>query len=107
MPRSRLESVAAHASAGILVYKLQELNTLCMLLSYGAPSRADVRDMPEDAATGRGDALVEATQEIVGGGKEQFHDHHDDHFQCTTDGIGIRAGIEGFRRSRNDMGRLR
>ncbi len=107
MPRSRLESVAAHASAGILVYKLQELNTLCMLLSYGAPSRADVRDMPKDAATGRGDALVEATQDTVGGGKEQFHDHHDDHFKCTTDGIGIRAGIEGFRRSRNDTGRLR
>lgn len=107
MPRSRLESVAAHASAGILVYKLQELNTLCMLLSYGAPSRADIRDMPEDAATGRGDALVEATKEIVGGGKEQFHDHYDDHFQCTTDSIGIRAGIKGFRRSRNDTRRHR
>lgn len=102
-----MESVTAHASAGILVYRRQELNTLCMLLSYGAPSRADVRDMPEDAATGRGDALVEATQDTVGGGKEQFHDHYDDHFKCTTDSIGIRAGIEGFRRSRNDTGRLR
>ena len=102
-----MENVAAHANAGILVYRRQELNTLCMLLSFGAPSRADIRDMPEDTATGRGDALVEATQEIVGGGKEQFQDHHDDHFQCTTDSIRIRTGIEGFRRSRNDTGRLR
>ena len=49
-------------------------------------------------------APVEATQETAGGGNEQFHD---DHFKCTTDSYGIRAGIEGFRRSRNDGRRLR
>ena len=65
-----------------------------MLLSYGVPSRADIRDMPEDAATGRGDALVKATQDTVGGGKEQFHDHHDDHFNAQRIVLGYAQALK-------------
>ena len=48
----------SYASADILVCRRQELNTLCTLLSYGAPARAPragVRDGLEDEAAGRGD----------------------------------------------------
>ena len=57
-PRSRWESVATHASAGILVCRRQGLTTLCTLLSCGASAhapRAGVRDGLEDEAAGRGD----------------------------------------------------
>ena len=48
----------SHTSADILVCRRQGLNTLCTLLSYGAPARAPragVRDGLEDEAAGRGD----------------------------------------------------
>ena len=45
----------SYTSVDILVCRRQELNTLCTLLSYGAPARAGVRDGLEDEAAGRGD----------------------------------------------------
>ena len=58
----------SHTSADILVCRRQGLNTLCTLLSCGAPARAPragVRDGLEDEAAGRGDRTGEGTQERV------------------------------------------